>query len=75
MAKVSPDSITAPDSYVFADRVSQTVPIRCGAFEFGGSVAALGVVPEHVGSSGPPWRLSAVKGRERYGSRSGESKR
>src|SRR5436190_20060955 len=22
----------------------------------------LNVVPEHVGSSGPPWRLSAVKG-------------
>ena len=26
------------------------------------SVAVLAVVPEHVGSSGPPWRLSAVEG-------------
>ena len=24
--------------------------------------SALAVVPEHVGSSGPPWRLSAVEG-------------
>jgi hypothetical protein len=24
-------------------------------------VGALGVVPEHVGSSGPPWRLGAAK--------------
>ena len=27
-----------------------------------GREPALDVVPEHVGSSGPPWRLSAVKG-------------
>jgi hypothetical protein len=25
-------------------------------------IVSLDVVPEHVGSSGPPWRLSAVKG-------------
>ena len=30
--------------------------------EHGGRTVRLDVVPEDVGSSGPPWRLSAVKG-------------
>src|SRR3954467_13462261 len=38
------------------DGISGTREQRPGLSE------ALGVVPEHVGSSGPPWRLSAVKG-------------